>query len=40
MRRRPSMLVTATAAVIVAVPVVAGCEAKVYGTPPEPAARS
>ncbi len=37
MRRRPSRLVTATAAVIVAVPVVAGCEAKVYGTPPEPA---
>jgi hypothetical protein len=38
MRRRPSRLVTATAAVIIAVPVVAGCEAKVYGTPPEPAA--
>ena len=37
MRRRPSKLVTATAAVIIAVPVVAGCEAKVYGTPPEPA---
>jgi len=36
MRRRPSRLVTATAAVIIAVPVVAGCEAKVYGTPPEP----
>jgi hypothetical protein len=31
-------LVTATAAVIIAVPVVAGCEAKVYGTPPEAAA--
>jgi len=30
-------LVTATAAVIIAVPFVAGCEAKVYGTPPEPA---
>jgi beta-lactamase class A len=37
MRRRPSKFVTATAAVIMAVPVVAGCEAKVYGTPPEPA---
>jgi beta-lactamase class A len=37
MRRRPSMLVTATAAVIIAVPFVAGCEAKVYGTPPKPA---
>jgi hypothetical protein len=36
MRRRPSKLVTATAAVIIAVPIVAGCEAKVYGTPPEP----
>jgi beta-lactamase class A len=36
MRRRPSKLVTATAAVIIAVPFVAGCEAKVYGTPPEP----
>ncbi len=36
MRRRPSRLVTATAAVIVAVPVLAGCEAKVYGTPPKP----
>jgi hypothetical protein len=33
--RRPSRLVTATAAVVIAVPVVAGCEAKVYGTPPE-----
>jgi hypothetical protein len=31
-------LVTATAAVLIAVPVVAGCEAKVYGTPPEAAA--
>jgi beta-lactamase class A len=38
MRRRPSKLVTATAAVIIAVPLVAGCEAKVYGTPPQPAA--
>jgi hypothetical protein len=37
MRRRPSKLVTATAAVIIAVPFVAGCEAKVYGTPPEAA---
>jgi hypothetical protein len=36
MRRRPSKLVTATAAVIIAVPLIAGCEAKVYGTPPEP----
>ena len=31
MRRRPSKLLTATAGVIVAVPVVAGCEARVYG---------
>ncbi|MEN3320686.1 MAG: hypothetical protein V7643_4088 [Mycobacterium sp.] len=38
MRRRPPKLVTATAAVIIAVPLVAGCEAKVYGTPPEPPA--
>ena len=36
MRRRPSKLVTATAAVVIAVPIVAGCEAKVYGTPPAP----
>lgn len=35
--RRPLRLVTATAAVVVAVPVLAGCEAKVYGTPPGPA---
>ncbi|OBI79631.1 hypothetical protein [Mycobacterium sp. E740] len=35
MRRRPSRLVSATAAIVVAVPIVAGCEAKVYGTPPE-----
>jgi hypothetical protein len=34
MRRRPSRLVTATAAVLITVPVVAGCEAKVYGRPP------
>jgi hypothetical protein len=40
MRRRPRKLVTATAAVIIAVPIVAGCEAKVYGTPPRsPAAQ-
>lgn len=38
MRGRPSRLVTATATVIIAVPLVAGCEAKVYGTTPEPAA--
>jgi hypothetical protein len=37
MRRRPSKLVTTISVVVVAVPVVAGCEAKVYGTPPEPA---
>ncbi len=37
MRRRPSKLVTALCAVAVAVPVVAGCEAEVHGTPPEPA---
>lgn len=34
MRRRPSRLVTATATVLITVPVVAGCEAKVYGRPP------
>jgi hypothetical protein len=38
MRRRPSRFVTATAIVTIAVPLVAGCEAKVYGTTPEPAA--
>ncbi|MGX9790783.1 hypothetical protein [Mycobacterium sp. MMS18-G62] len=37
MRARPSRLVMATVAIVTAVPVVAGCEAKVYGTPPEPA---
>jgi hypothetical protein len=37
MRRRPSKLVTTISVVVVAVPIVAGCEAKVYGTPPEPA---
>src|SRR6476660_7655756 len=36
MRRRPSRLVTATAAVIAAAPVLAACEAKVYGTTPQP----
>jgi hypothetical protein len=30
-------LVTAIAAVVVVVPLASGCEAKVYGTPPEPA---
>ncbi|MEO3757251.1 hypothetical protein ABGB19_03025 [Mycobacterium sp. B14F4] len=34
MRRRPSRLVRATAIIAVAVLVVAGCEAKVHGTPP------
>jgi hypothetical protein len=38
MRRRPSRLAMATAIVTIAVPLVAGCEAKVYGTTPEPAA--
>jgi hypothetical protein len=37
MRRRPSKLVTAMSVIVVAVPVVAGCEAKVHGTPPKPA---
>ena len=36
MRRRPSTPMTATAAVMIAVLVVAGCEAKVYGTTPAP----
>ncbi|HEX2285477.1 MAG TPA: hypothetical protein VHI10_11775 [Mycobacterium sp.] len=36
MRRRPSRLFTVTAVVIIAAPI-AGCEAKVYGTTPEPA---
>jgi beta-lactamase class A len=36
--RRPSKLVSATAAVVIAVPLVGGCEAKVYGTTPPPAA--
>jgi hypothetical protein len=34
MRRRPSRLVTATAAVLMTVPGGAACEAKVYGRPP------
>jgi hypothetical protein len=38
MRRRPSRFAMATAIVAIAVPLVAGCEAKVYGTTPEPAA--
>ena len=37
MRRGPSKLVTATAIVILAAPFVIGCEARVYGTPPESA---
>jgi beta-lactamase class A len=37
MRRRPSKLLAVTAAVIGAVPVVAGCEAKVYGNTSAPA---
>ena len=35
MRRRPSSLATAIAAVVSVVLVVAGCEARVYGTPPD-----
>ncbi|HET9563595.1 MAG TPA: hypothetical protein VFP27_03625, partial [Mycobacterium sp.] len=34
MRRRPSSLTMATAAIVSAALVVAGCEARVYGTPP------
>lgn len=34
--RRPSVLLTAAAASVVAAVVVAGCEARVYGTPPTP----
>ena len=34
MRRRPSSLATVTAAIMSAALVVAGCEARVYGTPP------
>jgi len=37
MPRRPSKLVTAAAIAILAAPVVIGCEARVYGTPPESA---
>jgi hypothetical protein len=37
MRRRPPKLVTAAAAVVVAVPLLAGCEAKVYGDTAYPA---
>ena len=36
MRRRPSTPMTATAAIMIAVLVVAGCEAKVYGNTPAP----
>ena len=35
MRRRPSSLATAIAAIVGVVLVVAGCEARVYGTPPD-----
>ncbi len=35
MRRRPSSLATATAAIVSVMLVVAGCEARVYGTPPD-----
>lgn len=34
MRRRPSRLMTATAAGVIAMMVASGCEARVYGTPP------
>lgn len=37
MRRRPSTLVRMTALLAVAVLTAAGCEAKVHGTPPQPA---
>jgi hypothetical protein len=37
MRGLPSRLVTVTVAIVATVPVVAGCEAKVYGEPPAPA---
>ena len=36
--RRPSRLGTAIATAVIAVPLIAGCEAKVYGTPPDAAA--
>ena len=38
MRRRSRTLVTAGAVVVIAVPIVAGCEAKVYGDTPPPTA--
>src|SRR5689334_7582235 len=38
MRRRPSCRATVTAAVVTAALVVPGCEARVYGTPPEESA--
>jgi beta-lactamase family protein len=38
MRRRPSRTMAATAMITIAVLAVAGCEARVYGTPPSPAA--
>jgi hypothetical protein len=37
MRGLPSRLVMATVAIVATVPIVAGCEAKVYGEPPAPA---
>jgi hypothetical protein len=37
MRGLPSKLVMATVAIVATVPIVAGCEAKVYGEPPAPA---
>jgi hypothetical protein len=37
MRGLPSQLVMATVAIVATVPIVAGCEAKVYGEPPAPA---
>ena len=37
MRRRPPTLVTATAAVILLAPLLASCEAKVYGDTAAPA---
>ena len=39
MHRRPSKLLMVSAAAIAVATVVAGCEAKVYGTPPPPPAR-
>ena len=37
MRRRPPTLLTATAAVVILAPLIAGCEAKVYGDTATPA---